>query len=130
MTREQFDLIFEAAQAKATALGAQFDIYYSGGESISAETFRDELASFSAGKSGSLTVRVTVNGKTGGAQSTCATPEEAALLIEKAVENAKLIEKSEQTLYCKGGQSYKETEKIPFEMPSAAEIKEIAMNCR
>lgn len=130
MTREQFDLIFEAAQAKARALGAQFDIYYSGGESISAETFRDELASFSAGKSGSLTVRVTVNGKTGGAQSTCATPEEAALLIEKAVENAKLIEKSEQTLYCKGGQSYKETEKIPFEMPSAAEIKEIAMNCR
>lgn len=130
MTRAYFELIFKAAEERAAALGATFDIYYSGDESISAETFRDELASFSTGKEGVLVVRATVNGKTGAAQSTCATPKEAVLLLEKAVENAGLIEKNEETHYCEGGLSYKQTENPAFDLPTAAEIKEIAMNCR
>ena len=130
MKREYFDLIFKAAEERATALGATFDIYYSGEESISAETFRKELASFSTGCEGTLVVRATVNGKTGAAQSTCATPKEAALLLEKAVENAALIEKEEQTHYGCGGLKYHEIENPPFTMPSAARIKQVAMDCR
>ncbi|MBQ8236450.1 MAG: TldD/PmbA family protein [Clostridia bacterium] len=130
MKKEYFDRIFEAVDERAKGCGAQFDMYYSGGSNLSAETFRDELAAFSAGTEGSLIVRVTVNGKTGSAQSTIATIEEAVLLFDKAVENAALIEKSEQTLYCPGGLSYEKKEEIPFTMPGAAEIKEIAMKCR
>ena len=131
MTKEFFERLYDAAQAKAKELKTEaFELYYSGGEDLSAETFRDELASFSAGKSGSLIVRLTVGGKTGCATSTLATPEEAALLVEKAVENAALSEKEEETIYAPGGLQYKEVPEVPFTMPEAAKIKERAMAAR
>ena len=131
MTREYFEELFASAEKKAKELGAeQYELYYSGSEDISAETFRDELSGFSVGTDGLLIVRLTFNGKAGGATSTLATPEEAAKLIENAVENAKLIEKEDKVYFCKGGQSYQELPASTFIMPSAAAIKEAAMKLR
>lgn len=131
MTSEYFEKLYKAAEEKAAELGVtQFELYYSGSEDLSAETFRDELASFSAGQSGSLIVRLTKNGKAGSATGTVATPEEAALLMEKAFENAALIEKEEEVLFCKGGQSYRPLPESSFVMPSAIKVKESAMAMR
>lgn len=131
MTRAYFEELFASAEKKAKELDAeQYELYYSGSEDISAETFRDELSEFSVGTDGLMIVRLTVNGKAGGATSTLATPEEAAKLIENAVENAKLIEKEDKVYFCKGGQSYEELPISSFDMPSAAAIKEVAMKLR
>ncbi len=131
MTEVYFDKLYEAARQKAESLGAEvFELYYSGGEDLSAETFRDELSGFSAGQSGRLSVRMLIGGKIGTASSTLATPEEAMELLSKAAENAKLVEKDEEALFCEGGQTYREVKSVPFTMPSAREVKETAMRMR
>ena len=131
MTKEFFECLYSAAWAKAVELKTEaFELYYSGGEELSAETFRDELASFSAGKSGSLIVRLTVGGKTGCATSTLATPEEAVELVKTAVENAALSEKEEGAIYAPGGLHYQTVPEVSFTMPEAAKIKERAMAAR
>lgn len=131
MTKEFFEKIYEAAETEAKNCGAEYcEVYYVGAESISANTFRDELAGFSADCDGSLIVRVSVGGKAGAAQGSLATPEEAALLVKKAAENAGLIEKEEEAVFCAGGQSYQEAVIPPFSMPSAAEVKDTAMALR
>ena len=64
MTKEFFEKIYEAAETEAKNCGAEYcEVYYVGAESISANTFRDELAGFSADCDGSLIVRVSVGGK-------------------------------------------------------------------
>ena len=63
MTKEFFEKIYEAAATEAKNCGAEYcEVYYAGAESISANTFRDELAGFSADCDGSLIVRVSVGG--------------------------------------------------------------------
>lgn len=131
MTNEIFEKICAAVEKQAKALNAEvFEVYYSGSEGLSAETFRDELAGFSAGTDGSLIIRLSVGGKTGCAAGTLVTPEEAEKLVSMAAENALLIEKKEETVFCEGGQTYKKVAQVPFTMPSAAEIKEAAMALR
>ena len=67
MTKEFFEKIYEAAETEAKNCGAEYcEVYYVGAEGISANTFRDELAGFSADCDGSLIVRVSVGGKAGG----------------------------------------------------------------
>ncbi len=128
MTREYFEKLYNAANARAKELGADaFELYFSCGESLSADTFRQELSGFSAGQSGRMIVRLAVNGKTGGAMSTLATEEEVMMLVKKAVENADLSEKTEESVFAQGGQTYREVAQKPFTMPSAAEVKDMAL---
>lgn len=76
MTKEFFEKIYEAAETEAKNCGAEYcEVYYVGAESISANTFRDELAGFSADCDGSLIVRVSVGGKAGAHRGVLATPK-------------------------------------------------------
>ncbi len=131
MTREFFEKIYDAAETEAKKCGAEYcEVYYTGVENISANTFKEELAGFSTDCDGTLIVRVSVGGKAGSAQGSLAVPGEAALLVKKAVENAGLIEKEEKAVFCAGGQQYREVVIPPFFMPSAAEVKDAAMALR
>ena len=131
MTREQFEKIFDAVKEEAERIGAgDYELYYSGSESISAETFRDELSGFSAGKDGWMTLRLEKDGRTGWANCGSATGAEAKKLVHEAAENAALIEKDEKTIFAEGGQTYKEMPVNTFVMPSAKEVKDAAMAMR
>lgn len=131
MKKDTFEKIFKGVEEEAKKVGASdFELYYSGSESLSAETFKDELAGFSAGKDGVLILRLKIGSMTGSANSTLATAEEARRLVSLAAENASLCEKEEEVLFAEGGQTYKELPEHRFAMPSAKEIKETAMAMR
>ena len=131
MTKQQFEKIFAAVENKAKALGcSNYELYYSGSESVSAETFKDELSGFSAGKDGGLILRLEKDGKTGAASCSGASEKEAARLVDEALENALLIEKEEKTIFCEGGQTYKELPPCTYTLPSAKAVKDTAMKMR
>ena len=51
MKKELFEELYAAVEKEAKRQGADdWELFYTGSESLSAETFRDELASFSAGQ--------------------------------------------------------------------------------
>lgn len=131
MRQETFDKIFAVVEEEAKKIGASdWELYYSSNRSLSAETFRDELSGFSAGQDGWLILRLKIGTKTGCANSTSATAAEAKKLVSYAAENAALCEKEEEVFFAEGGQTYRELPPVAFRMPSARQIKEVAMAMR
>ncbi|MBQ9468800.1 MAG: TldD/PmbA family protein [Clostridia bacterium] len=131
MKKETFEKIYAAVEEEAVKAGASdWELYYSGDGSLSAETFRDELSGFSAGQDGWMILRLKIGRKTGCANSTSATLSEAKKLVALAAENAALCEKEEEVFFAEGGQTYKELPPCTFRMPSAKAVKDAAMEMR
>ncbi|WP_289490243.1 hypothetical protein, partial [Klebsiella pneumoniae] len=63
-----------------------------------------------------------VGGKMGYASTEALTAEQAALIVEKAANNAAVLESEEQVFLCEGGQVYATLETEGYEMPSTEEI--------
>lgn len=105
-----------------------YDIYYSKNNSVSAETFQHEISSFSSENSIGLCFRCLMGEKFGYASCEKITEEELRALVVKAAENASYIESDEPAILFEGSQNYREVQnkKLPF--PSAAELKQLALN--
>ena len=61
---------------------SEYELYYSEGSSVRAETFRDEISTFSSSVDGSLLYRCIVNGKIGYASTQLLDAAEMELLVE------------------------------------------------
>ena len=129
----KFEPLKEAARRAAEALGiTEYELYFIESGSISAETYRDELSAFSSSVGGNLFFRCVVDGKMGYAATQQMDADEVAALVSRAVENSRISEKDEKAIIFGGAkpEDYGKIEEHDFTMPSAAEIKDMAMDCR
>lgn len=123
-----YDILKQAViDAAVKAKIDEYEIYYSENSSISAETFQHEISGFSGKTGAMLNFRCKVDGRMGYASTQLMEPSEMAALIERAVENAKLIENDDEVFIYSGGDEYKEIKRFSFDMPEAAKIKDIVL---
>ncbi|MBQ7817695.1 MAG: TldD/PmbA family protein [Oscillospiraceae bacterium] len=100
----------------------EYELYYQGGASTSVSAFQHEINQFTGTTEGGVCFRCIVGGKMGYASTEALTPEQAALIVEKAADNASVLESEEQVFLCEGGQEYAPLEDRAYAMPTTEEI--------
>lgn len=125
----EFSKIKEILIEEAKRLGvAEYDIYFSQSESVSAETLKQEISSFSSSNGIGISFRCVRDGKFGYASSELITPEEVKSLVARAYENAQYVESDDEAVIFKGSEHYEKVETAELPDLSTAELKKIAMD--
>ncbi len=126
MNFEQIKQILETA-ARAEKID-KYEIYYTSGSSISAETLKDEISSFSGRTESGVSFRCIVDGKMGIASTELMTDEELRSLVCRAKANAEVIESDSLAVIFGGSESYADIGEKKYTEPSAASIKQLALD--
>lgn len=109
--------------AKAKAMGIdEYELYYQAGQSTSVETFQHEINEFSASTEGGICFRCIVNGKMGYASTEALNASEAEAVVERAVDNAAVLEAEEAVFLGEGGKTYAPLEIEAYDLPDTEEI--------
>ena len=112
-----------AVIAKCAELGiAEYELFYQAGTSVSIDTFRHEINEFSASEEGGVCFRCIYNGKMGYASTEDLSEAQAAAVVEKAVDNASVLESEEAVFLCEGGQEYETLDRAGYELPTTDEM--------
>lgn len=107
-----------AVIAKAQAMGlADYELYYEYSESTDIGVFQHEISEFSANAGGGVCFRAIVGGKMGYASTEALTESEAAAIVERAVDNASVLEAEEPVLLGEGGKTYQTPDKANYDLP-------------
>ncbi len=105
----------------------EYEVTYSIGENISAETLKDEISAFSSGESAQVSFRCIVDGHMGYASTSYFDADEIEDLVVRASDNARAIENDDVVVIFKGSESYGKTTAPEPEVVDAATLKEKAM---
>ena len=104
--------------AKAEALGlTEYELYYQVEESTSVKAFQHEMNQFTASTEGGVCFRCIYGGKMGYASTENLSKEEAEAIVERARENASVLEAEEPVFLCEGGKEYAKLELTPYDLP-------------
>ena len=119
----------KAVIAKAEQLGiAEYELYYQSGSSTSVDTFRHEINEFSASEEGGVCFRCIVGGKMGYASTEELSAQQAAAIVERAADNASVLESEEQVFLCEGGKTYAVLDRKAYPLPTTEEMVSIALD--
>ena len=123
-----FNEIKEIISAACEKYGVkEYEVSYSIGENISAETLKDEISAFSSGESAQVSFRCIVDGHMGYASTSYFDADEIEDLVIRASDNARAIENEDVVVIFKGSESYGKTTAPEPEVVDAATLKEKAM---
>ncbi len=118
-----FQSFKNAVIARAEALGiAEYELYYQAAESTSVSAFQHELNQFSASNEGGVCFRCIAHGKMGYASTESLSAEEAAAIVDRAVDNAAVLETDEPVFLNKGGMAYEKVERQGYALPTTEEL--------
>lgn len=106
----------------------EYEVYYTVGEDISAETLKQEVSAFSSGESAKVYFRCLVDGHMGYASSSYFDADELEDLVLRAADNAKIIENNDVVVIFKGSESYEKTTAPEPAAIDAAELKKCALD--
>lgn len=114
-----FNEFKQLVMAKAQAMGlADYELYYQSEESTSVSAFQHEINQFTSSAEGGVCFRCIVGGKMGYASTQALTEEQANAIVEKAADNASVLESEEQVFLCDGGKTYRQVEKAEYALPT------------
>ena len=120
--------IKNAVAQAAKACGAEsYEINITTEESASAEAMKKEISTVSYNRSSKMQVRCVVGGKSGYAMSELVTPEAAAEAVEVACGNALCVDEPDEMPLFPGSESYTQVNDVVPELPSADEMKAMAL---
>lgn len=123
-----FNQAKEVLVAEANRAGLlEYEIYFMESGSMSAETLKDEISSFSSGVRGGISFRCIVNGRLGSAATELMEENEMRELVERAVRNAGVIESDDPVIFYDGDEAYATPSLPEIENPDAARIKSVAL---
>ena len=123
-----FEQMKNALIAAATAAGIeQYEIYYQVGESISAETLKDEISAFASSVSGGICFRCIANGKMGYASSELLTEDAMAERVQKAISNAACIDREDEVFIFEGSPEYAKVDCGDVKLVDAVTIRDTAL---
>ena len=123
-----FEQMKNALIAAANEAGIeQYEIYYQVGESISAETLKDEISAFSSSASGGICFRCIVDGKMGYASSELMTEDAMGELVKNAVSNAACIDSDDEVFIFEGSPEYAKIDAEDVKLTDALTIRDMAL---
>ena len=118
-----FNAFKNAVIAKCAELGIEeYELYYQVGGGTSVDTFLHDLNSFTSSLEGGVCFRCIVNGKMGYASTEALTEASAAAVVERAVDNASVLEAEDVVFLGEGGQEYEPLNRELYPMPSTEEL--------
>lgn len=106
---------------------ADYELYYAESQSISVDTYKQEVNEYSSSSSMGVCYRCIKDGKAGYASTENLTEEEAESLVLRALENVKSIECREEAFIHGKGDTYAVLPESRGEEPSGAEVMEAAL---
>ena len=122
------ELIKNAVAEAAKQFGAEeYELTVSSSENTAVEALKKEVSAVSYSRSGTMTVRCVVGGKSGYASSELVTPEAAALIVETACDNAQVLDDADQVGLFPGSEHYETSRDTVIELPSTDALKERAL---
>ena len=105
--------------ARATEMGLkEYELYYQAVESTSVKAFQHEINEFTGSNEGGVCFRCIVNGKMGYASTEELSEVQARAIVEKAADNAAVLESEEQVFLCDGGKQYCKVEREAYQLPT------------
>ena len=123
-----FEQMKNALIAAATEAGIeQYEIYYQVGESISAETLKDDISAFASSVSGGICFRCIVDGKMGYASSELLTEDAMQELVKNAVSNAQCIDSEDEVFIFEGSPEYAKIDAGEVKLADAVTIRDTAL---
>ncbi len=114
------------AAAKRAGL-TQYEIYAQTEESISAETLKDEISSFSFGTEGGICFRCIVDGKMGYASGELMTEDAMEDMVRAAISNARCIDTEDEVFIFEGSPSYAKIDLGEISLVDATVIRNTAL---
>ena len=97
----------ECVIARCKELGiSEYELYYTSGESTTVGVFQDSISEFTASVEGGVCFRCIVGGKMGYASTEELSAEQAKAVVDKAADNAAVLEAEEEVFLGEGGQTY------------------------
>ena len=123
-----FEQMKNALIAAATDAGIeQYEIYYQVGESISAETLKDEISAFASSVSGGICFRCIVNGKMGYASSELMSEDAMGELVKNAISNAACIDSDDEVFIFEGSPEYAKIDAGDVKLTDAVTVRDMAL---
>ena len=122
------DLIKNAVAEAAKRFGAEeYELTISDKENTAVEALNKEVSSISYSRTGTMTVRCVVGGKSGYAASELVTPEAASEIVQIACDNATVVSDADQVGLFPGSEHYETSRDTALELPSTDSLKERAL---
>jgi PmbA protein len=118
--------VIQAAKAAAVE---EYELYYQTSSETNIEIYKQEVKSFSGGTKGGVCFRCIINGKMGYAATQLFEIEEAALLVDRAVDNARSIESTDEVFIYPVGDRYQQVTTKPTELPPSELLVSKAIEC-
>lgn len=106
---------------------ADYELYYTESDSVSVETFQQEIKEYSTDSSMGVCYRCIRDGKAGYASTENLTEEEARSLVLRALENAKSIEGEEESFIHEKGDAYAVLPENTYAQPAGGKMTEAAL---
>lgn len=111
--------VFAAAREKGLT---QYELYYQTAQATSAGAYQHEINQFSSSLEGGVCFRCIANGKMGYASTEDLSLQQAKAIVEKAWDNASILEAEEPVFLNGGGMEYAKLNMQPYPLPSAEEL--------
>ena len=125
---ENMELIRNAVAEAANRFGAEeYELTISTRENTGVEALNREINGINYSRSGAMTVRCVVGGKSGYASSELVTPEAAAEIVETACGNALVLDEADQVGLFPGSEHYEVSHDLCLELPDTDSMKERAL---
>ena len=115
------------AEAAAQFGAAEYELTISGKEDTGVEALNREVNGVHYARSGAMTVRCVVDGKSGYAASELVTPEAAAEIVEIACDNARVLDEADRVGLFPGSEHYHESRDTAIALPGTDFLRERAL---
>lgn len=114
--------------ARCEALGiVEYELYYESEESTTVGVFQQEINQFTGSVEGGVCFRCISGGKMGYASTEELSAEQAAGVVDRAVENAAYLESEEAVFLGEGGQAYLPVEPAIYPLPETSRLIDTAL---
>ena len=122
------ELIKNAVAEAAKQFGAEeYELTISSREDTAVEALKKEVSTVSYARSGAMTVRCVVGGKSGYAASELVTPEAAAEIVETACDTARVLDDADQVGLFPGSDHYETSRDTAVALPDTDALKDRAL---
>lgn len=123
-----FEIFKQAVIARAKERGlTEYELYYASCASTMVKVFQQQVDQFSASEEGGVCFRCIVNGKMGYASTEELSQRQAAGIVDRAMDNALVLESEEQVFLGEGGQAYEPFERQNYGLPTTEELIKAAL---
>lgn len=120
-----FEIFKELVTACCKEAGVtEYELYYQTQESVTCDAFQDAVREFQSSTSGGVCLRCVVSGRMGYASTESLTEAEARALVNRAMDNASVLESDDPVLLAPGGQVYRQTEASCCRVPKTDRMVE------